>query len=161
MAVVDREILRIEHVTFVHEIRVLEDLIVVERSLLAVDVKELTTGSLMELPLRELVGLGSRGHAHHGLRNLKVSSGFYRLTPGLVLNIGLNIDNTRCQIVFGIVVSHGYTTKSAAGASNHELLLHSPMTLFINRRILQDLVMVVGIIAHLSVILIFLHVLDG
>lgn len=124
LAVIQREILSIEDVTFVHEIGVLEDLVVVERRLLPIDVEELATRRLVELSLRKFVWFRSGCNAHHRLRNLKVSSWFrYWLHPGLVLNVGLDVDDACCEIVFGVIVGHGYAESAARASSDHKLLL--------------------------------------
>ena len=124
LAVIEREILCIEDVTFVHEIGVLKDLIVVEWSLLTVDVEKLAARGLVELSLRKLVWFRSGCNAHHGLWNLKVSSWFRcRLDPGQVLDVGLDIDDAGGEIVLRIIVGHGYTEGAAGAPSDHKLLL--------------------------------------
>lgn len=124
LAVIEWKILRIKDVTFVHEIGVLEDLVVVEWSLLTINVEEFTAGGLVELSLREFVWFRARSNAHRILRDLEVSTWLRSgLDPGLILNVSLNVDDACSEIVFRVIVGHGYTKSAAGASSNHKLPL--------------------------------------
>ena len=110
ITVIEWKILRIKDVTFVHEIWVLEDLLVIEGSLLIINVEEFTAGGLVELYLREFVWFKVRGNVLRILRDLEESTWIRSgLDPGLVLNVSLNVDNACSEIVFLVIVGHSYT----------------------------------------------------